>query len=72
MNFYVYAGSEEPLGTEGRYIWRDLKTRGGAIRRARRIFKGRPFTLIYFTDLYDESTHQCILRGAVFSGDAKQ
>ena len=69
MNFYVHAGSEEPTGTEGRYIWRDLKTRGGAIRRARRIFKGKPFTLIYFTDLYDESTHQCILRGAVYPDD---
>ena len=69
MNFYVYAGSEEPMGTEGRFIWRDLKTRGGAIRRARRIFKGKPFSLYIFTDFYDDSTFRCILKGAAFAGD---
>ena len=66
MQFYVHAGSEEPTGTEGRFIWRDLKTRGGAIRRARRIFKGRPFSLYTFTDFYDGRTFKPILKGAVF------
>ena len=69
MNFYVHAGSVETLGTEGRYIWRDLKTRGGAIRRARRIFKGKPFSLYTFTSFYDDSTFRCILKGAAFAGD---
>jgi len=66
MNFYVHSGSEEPTGTEGRFIWRDLKTRSGAIRRARRIFKGEPFSLYTFTDFYDEQTFKPILNGAVF------
>ena len=69
MNFYVHPGSEEPMGTEGRLIWRDLKTRRGAIRRARRIFKGKPFSLYIFTDFYDDSTFRCILKGAAFAGD---
>ncbi len=69
MNFYVYPGSEEPLGTEGRLVWRDLKTRSGAIRRARRIFKGKPFSLYTFTNFYDDSTFTCILKGAAFAGD---
>ena len=66
MNFYVHAGSEEPMGTEDRYVWRDLKTRSGAIRRARRIFKGKPFSLYTFTDFYDGRTFKPILKGAVF------
>ena len=70
MKFYVHAGSEEPTGTEGRYVWRDLKTRGGAIRRARRIFKGKPFSLYIFTDFYAPETFKCILKGAAFGGDA--
>ena len=70
MKFYVHSGSEEPLGTGGRYIWEDLKTRGGAIRRARRIFKGKPFTLYTFTNFYNKSTFRCILKGAAFGGDA--
>jgi hypothetical protein len=69
MNFYVHSGTEEPTGTEGRLVWRDLKTRGGAIRRARRIFKGKPFSLYTFTDFYDNSTFRCILKGAAFAGD---
>lgn len=66
MKFYVHKGSEEPTGTEGRYIWKDLKTRSGAIRRARRMFKGKPFSLYIFTNLYRPETFRCILRGAVF------
>jgi hypothetical protein len=68
MNFYVHAGDDEYqcLGTDSCFVWRDLKTRSGAIRRARRIFKGKPFSLYIFTELYDDSTFRCILKGAVF------
>ena len=66
MNFYVHAGSEEPTGTDRRYIWRDLKTQNGAIRRARRIFGANPFSLYTFTDFYDGRTFKVILKGAKF------
>jgi hypothetical protein len=66
MQFYVHAGSEEPTGTEGRYVWRDLKTKRGAINRARRIFGDKPFSLYTFTDFYDGRTFKPILKGAVF------
>ena len=66
MNFYVHAGSEEPTGTDGRFVWRDLKTRGGAIRRARRIFGDKPFSLYTFTNFYDGRKFKPILKGAVF------
>mgnify|MGYP001195234367 CR=1 FL=1 len=66
MNFYVHSGSEEPTGTEGRYIWRDLKTKRGAINRARRIFGQHAFSLYTFTDFYDGRTFKLLLKGARF------
>ena len=66
MNFYVHSGSEEPTGTDGRFVWRDLKTRRGAINRARRIFGDKPFSLYTFPDFYDGRTFKPILKGAVF------
>jgi hypothetical protein len=59
MNFYVHAGSEEPTGTEGRLVWRDLKTRSGAIRRAMKQYPGG-FSLYSFTNVYDEKTYKMI------------
>ncbi len=66
MKFYAHKGKDEPVGTDGRYIWKDLKTRRGAIQRARRVFKGKPFTLYVFSNFYDKNTFRCILKGAVF------
>ena len=69
LNFYVYEGSA-PLGKEKltcvRHKWDDLKTHSGAIRRAKRIYKGRPFTLYTFTNWYDDKTFKLILKGAKF------
>ena len=74
MKFYVYAGDaelgNEPLGTACRYVWRDLKTIKGAIKRARKYFPGIKFTLYSFTEFYDDSTFRRILHGAVYSEDA--
>ena len=66
MNFYVHAGSEEPTGTDGRFVWRDLKTKRGAISRACRIFGDKPFSLYTFTNFYDGRTFKPILKGTVF------
>ena len=66
MGFYVHTGSEEPLGTAGRYVWRDLKTKRGAINRARRIFGDKPFSLYAFTNFHDGRTFKLLLKGARF------
>ncbi len=66
MNFYVHSGSEEPTGTAGRFIWRDLKTIKGAINRAQRQFGDSPFSLYAFTDFCDGRTFKLVLSGARF------
>ena len=70
MKFYVHAGSVFHPRKRTGLVWKDLKTRGGAIRRARRIFKGQPFSLYTFTDEFAPYTYKCILKGAVFAKDA--
>jgi hypothetical protein len=60
MNFYVYLGDaeldKEGVGTYGRGVWRDLKTLKGAIRRAKRYWPGKTFTIYSFTgSFYDNS-----------------
>lgn len=59
MNFYIYKGhaplGQEPLGTENKNLWWDLKTVRGAIKRARRFF-GNDFSLYTYTNFYDSST----------------
>ena len=70
MKFYVHAGSVFNKYQRTGLVWEDLKTRGGAIRRARRIFKGKPFSLYIFTDFYAPDDYKCILKGAVFAKDA--
>lgn len=59
MQYYVYAGfnklGEESLGTEGRNIWKDLKTDKGALRRAQRRYP-QGFRLYRFTNFYDYKT----------------
>jgi len=64
MGFYVYKGNEElgneKLGTSGRMLWRDLKTTRGAIRRARSIFKGKPFMIYTFSNFYNDNTFSLV------------
>jgi len=59
INIYVYKGrsklGKEPLGSDGRAIWRDLKTVAGGIRRARRIW-GHDFSLFTFTNFFNDDT----------------
>jgi hypothetical protein len=44
------------LGSCGRFIWRDLKTGIGAVRRAERLFGRGNFSLHYFRDYLDNRT----------------
>ena len=69
MKFYAYPGAAElgfePCGTEDRLVF-ELKTIKGGIRRARRYFQGRPFSLYVYTDFYNDNTFKPILKGAVY------
>lgn len=60
MKFYAHLYLKEASGTQGRYIWEDLKTYKGAIQRAKRIFAGQPFTVYVFTNFYDNNSFKCI------------
>lgn len=59
MKFYAYKGlaslGDESLGTEGKAIWKDLKTVRGAIRRASKLW-GQDFSLFTFINFYDDKT----------------
>ena len=59
MNFYVYNSvvplGKESLGSEGKHIWRDLKTLKGAIRRAES-YGYTEFSIYSFTNVYDDET----------------
>lgn len=63
MGYYCVKGrhelGKEPLGSTGRLVWRDLKTVGGACRRAERTYPGG-FTLWAFRNFYDDRTFRLI------------
>lgn len=64
MNFYVYTTNEphskglvdEPLGGDGRTIWKDLKTVQGAVHRAATAFPNKSFKIFKFYNFQDERT----------------
>lgn len=64
MNFYCYKGEwefgKEPCGTEYKHIWKDLKTKEGALRRAVNLY-GNSFRLFTFTNFYDNKTFQRVI-----------
>lgn len=47
---------QRKLGACGRFIWRDLKTGVGALKRAERLFGKGNFTLHYFRDYTNAHT----------------
>lgn len=57
--YYVYKGKAplgcEPLGTDYRTIWRDLKTHDEARRRAKRLFKN-DYSIFHFHNFFDDRT----------------
>lgn len=60
MGFYAYLGhaelGSEQLGTSGRMIIEDLKTRQGAIRRCKKYWAGKEFRIYSYTNFYDKRT----------------
>jgi hypothetical protein len=68
MQFYSYVTenpkafglTDDPLGTMGKSIDRDLKTVNGVVRRLRRAWPGRSFKVFTFTNFYDERTYRLV------------
>ena len=68
MGFYAYLTdtpdtpgmSDEPLGTSRRFIWRDLKTKRGAMNRLRGVTGWKLFT---FTNVYNNRTFRLVATG---------
>ena len=72
MQFYSFVSEnpyfegmiDEPLGTAGRSIDRDLKTLRGVVNRLKRAWPGKSFKVFTFTNFYDDKgfrqvhTHQ--------------
>ena len=62
MNFYSYVTetpntpglADEPLGSGGRSIDRDLKTVRGAVNRMKRLSPGKSFKVFAFTNFSSE------------------
>jgi len=49
------------MGSRSRFIWRDLKTGAGALKRAERLFGRGNFILHYFRDYTDSRTFMKII-----------
>jgi hypothetical protein len=68
MNFYSYTTetpntpglSDEPLGSSGRSIDRDLKTVRGAVNRMKRTWPDKSFKVFSFTNFYDDKTFRLV------------
>jgi hypothetical protein len=68
MQFYSYitetpdapGQSDEPIGSYGRAIDRDLRTVRGVVRRLEKAWPGRSFKVFTFTNLYDDKTFRLV------------
>lgn len=64
QSFYAYLGKEnlgsESCGSEGKFLWDDLKTAIGAINRMRKLAKGKPFKIYTYTNFYNNKTFKLI------------
>jgi len=64
MQFYSYTTetpgapgqTDEPLGTGGRSIDRDLRTVRGVVRRLEKAWPGKSFKVFSFTNFHDPKT----------------
>ncbi len=64
MQFYSYVTehpwmsgmTDEPVGSGGRSIDRDLKTVRGVVNRLRKAWPGKAFKVYTFTNIYDPKT----------------
>lgn len=68
MQFYSFVSEnpyfegmiDEPLGTAGRSIDRDLKTLRGVVNRLKRAWPGKSFKVFRFTNFYDDKTFRLV------------
>ena len=68
MQFYSYITDEphapgmidEPVGSDGRFIDRDLKTVRGVVNRIRTARPGKSFKVFSFTNVYDNNTFRLV------------
>jgi hypothetical protein len=59
MNFYAYKPRPDgsaPVGTEGNWIIRDLKTIRGVRKRIEKVWKPGTYRLFTYTNFFDDST----------------
>ena len=64
MQYYSYVTetpaapgqTDEPVGSGGRSIDRDLRTVRGVVRRLEKAWPGKSFKVFTFTNIYDPST----------------
>ena len=68
MQFYSYLTDEpqapgmtdEPLGTFGRFIDRDLRTVRGVVARIQKARPGKSFKVFTFSNFYDDKTFRLV------------
>ena len=51
---------DEPLGSGGRSIDRDLKTLRGVVNRLKKSWPGKSFKVFRFTNFYDDKTFRLV------------
>lgn len=52
--------TDEPIGSDGRFIDRDLKTVRGVVNRIKRARPGKSFKVFSFTNFYDDKTFRLV------------
>jgi len=52
--------ADEPLGSGGRFIDRDLKTVRGVVNRIQRRYPDKSFKVFSFTNFYDDQTFRLV------------
>lgn len=70
MNYYAYITDtpfevslkDEPLGSDGRQVAKDLRTLRGMINRMKRLYPRESFKVYSFTNLYKPSSF-CFMHG---------
>ena len=52
--------TDEPVGSGGRSIDRDLKTLRGVVNRLKKAWPGKSFKVFSFTNFYDDQTFRLV------------
>lgn len=59
-NPYVEGMIDEPVGSGGRSIDRDLRTLRGVVNRLKKAWPGKSFKVFSFTNFYDNNTFRLV------------